>query len=99
MVHPMTKQTLLFEPQREPLSPPRAKALATGPTEDRRRLNGQCQAILARLKQGPATNSELAGLALKYTSRVSDLKRAGYQITAKRKAGGVWTYTLTGNKA
>lgn len=44
------------------------------------RLSAQCARILERLQQGPASNYELAGIALKYTSRISDLREAGYQI-------------------
>jgi len=47
---------------------------------ERARLTKQCQAILARLQQGPATNKELAGISLKYTGRISDLRAAGYGV-------------------
>lgn len=61
------------------------------------RLSRQCQLILDRLRQGPATNHELAGLALKYTSRLSDLRKAGYSVTcvAHNRVTGVATYELT----
>jgi hypothetical protein len=45
------------------------------------RLSGQNAAILARLRRGVATNKELAGIALKYTSRLSDLRKAGYAVS------------------
>ncbi len=45
--------------------------------EERPRLTGQNAAILVRLRQGHATNAELAAISLKYTSRVSDLRVAG----------------------
>jgi len=61
-----------------------------------RRLNKQCQAILSRLREGPATNRELANIALKYTSRVSDLRDAGHTIRCTRKRGGLTVYTLEG---
>ena len=48
--------------------------------EEAPRLSKQCREILERLKQGPATNRDLAGLSLKYTSRVSDLRAAGFKI-------------------
>ena len=57
------------------------------------RLSRQCQAILDRLRQGPATNRELAGLCLKYTSRVSDLRKAGYDVQVvrhDRATGQTW---------
>lgn len=61
---------------------------------DKRRLSGQSARILARLREGPATNAELAGLALKYTSRLSDIRSFGCEIGVERKAGGTFVYTL-----
>jgi hypothetical protein len=48
--------------------------------EERPRLVGQNLAIYERLKRGPATNFERAEISLKYTSRVSDLRKAGYTV-------------------
>lgn len=62
--------------------------------EDQPRLSAQCRTILARLLRGPATNTELAGIALKYTSRISDLRKAGYTVTNRRQSGGVTVYEL-----
>jgi hypothetical protein len=59
-----------------------------------RRLSSQNARILARLQKGPATSYELSQIALKYTSRLSDLKKAGYPITCTRHAGGGATYTI-----
>ena len=64
------------------------------PVADRPRLSRQCALILERLRQGPATNAELAGTSLKYTSRVSDLRRAGYAIDCERLKDGLTRYTL-----
>jgi len=64
------------------------------PPEDQPRLSRQCALILERLRQGPATNAELAGTSLKYTSRVSDLRRAGYAIDCERLKDGLTRYTL-----
>jgi hypothetical protein len=50
------------------------------PVASKPRLSRQCLAILDRLEQGDATNRELAALALKYTSRLSDLRAAGYDV-------------------
>lgn len=50
------------------------------PVEARPRLSRQNAAILARLQQGPASNHELAQIALKYTSRLSEIKKAGYAV-------------------
>jgi hypothetical protein len=65
--------------------------------QDVPRTRGQNLAILTRLRQGPATNVELAGLALKYTSRLSDLRANGHTIQADARVpgdGGVVTYRL-----
>jgi uncharacterized protein YmfQ (DUF2313 family) len=64
--------------------------------EEARRLSGQCAAILQRLHQGPATNRELAGLSLKYTSRLSDLRAAGYDVRVVERdyASGRTVYRL-----
>jgi len=47
---------------------------------ERRRLSRQNAAILGRLEQGPASNRELAQLSLKYTSRLSEIRQAGYPV-------------------
>lgn len=47
---------------------------------EHRRLSSQSLRILHRLQQGPATARELSVLSLKYTSRVSDLRKAGYVV-------------------
>jgi len=36
--------------------------------------------MLVRLQEGPVTNTELVTLALKYTSRISDLRGHGYDV-------------------
>lgn len=53
-------------------------------------MSRQCQLILERLRAGSATNGELSTLALKYTSRVSDLRASGYDVKVieyDRKSG------------
>jgi hypothetical protein len=65
-----------------------------GQVEDVVRLTGQNRAILDRLRQGPAFNSDLAKLSLKYTSRISDLRRHGFEIRATRQPGGLVRYDL-----
>lgn len=67
----------------------------TEPTEVER-LAGQNAEIVRRLMKGPATNRELARISLKYTSRISDARRAGYVITAKRHPKGLTIYSLGG---
>ena len=61
---------------------------------DERRLTGQNAAILKRLRQGKASSLTLAGLALKYSSRVSDLRKHGYVIHCDRMQDGPHLYTL-----
>ena len=65
---------------------------------DAKRLAGQSLAIYERLRQGPATNAELSGISLKYTSRLSELKawvrERGGDLYAQRVSGGTWRYTL-----
>jgi hypothetical protein len=65
---------------------------------DKPRLSSQNSAILERLKRGPATNDELIRLSRKYTSRISDLREAGFKINCKRGVGGLNTYTLEQNE-
>lgn len=65
-------------------------------SEEAPRLSKQCAAILTRLQQGPATNRELAEMSLKYTSRISDLRAAGYEVevTSRDHATGLNIYEL-----
>ena len=64
--------------------------------EERPRLTGQNLAILERLERGPATNRELAKISLKYTSRVSDLRAAGYSVVVvdRDRTTGMTMYEL-----
>jgi hypothetical protein len=78
----------------QPVEPAPARGWATA-AEDKR-LSAQCQAILDRLKQGEATNTELAAIALKYTSRLSDLRAAGIDVRVINRdhATGRVTYAI-----
>ncbi len=58
------------------------------------RASRQCRLILERLHKGPATNAELADISIKYTSRLSDCRRAGFVIEARRMGAGLWEYRL-----
>lgn len=49
------------------------------PTEQRR-LHRQSRLILQRLQQGPCSNRELSEIALKYTSRLHDIRSAGFDV-------------------
>ena len=62
-------------------------------SEVRRRLT-HAEQILARLYRGPATSRELSAISLKYTGRVSDLRKLGHHIVAQRVAGGAHMYEL-----
>lgn len=73
--------------------------LPLAPARDRRRLKGAVLRVLERLRQGPATNLELAHPSvggLRAAARVHDLKLARYVITSQRLAGEgpIWLYTL-----
>lgn len=54
----------------------------------------QCEIILHRLQQGPASSADLAALTLKYTSRISDLRKAGHHIQCQHNSSGHWVYFL-----
>lgn len=65
--------------------------------EDQEANSLQSKLILALLKQRGcigATNAELAKVALKYTSRISDLRKAGLKIVAHCEAGRTYRYRL-----
>lgn len=85
----------LFERFREPLAAPEPCDPHVAEA-DKPRLSGQCAAILAMLEAGPRTNAELAAVSLKYTSRVSDIRAAGYDVTCQRLDGGTTLYRLGG---
>jgi len=87
----MAKQLSLFDAPRKIL--PRDTHVVR---QERPRLSGQNQAIIERLRLGPATNRELAQIALKYTSRLSDLRAAGYDVVVvdRDRATGMTMYEL-----
>lgn len=60
------------------------------------RLSRQCRDILERLRRGPGTNTELARIALKYTSRISDLRKHGYvvEVQSHDHSTGLVVYAL-----
>jgi hypothetical protein len=66
------------------------------PKEDRPRLTRQCRQLLERLQHGAATNRELAAVSLKYTSRISDLRQAGYdvRVVERNHSTGMTLYAL-----
>ncbi len=58
------------------------------------RLDSQCDRMLARLQKGAATNVELAGISLKYTSRITDLRQLGHTIECEKRKNGMSVYRL-----
>jgi len=68
--------------------------------QDVPRLTGQNERILARLREGPATNVELAAVSLKYTGRISDIrawleKHRSQTVVCRKGKGGLNTYEIT----
>jgi hypothetical protein len=56
------------------------------------RLNRQQDAIIERLRKGPATNAELVQI-IWFTARIHELRKAGYEIEIVKKdheSGLVW---------
>jgi hypothetical protein len=80
----MSQPTLFGDAPIVDMSQPPATIPVNGSVDPRevKRLGEQCEALLARLRSGPASNRELSAIALKYTSRISDLRAAGYQVEA-----------------
>lgn len=60
------------------------------------RMGSQNHVLLNELRNRPLTNFEIIRIVgcLKYTSRISDLRAAGYEVIAKNEGGGTWTYYL-----
>jgi hypothetical protein len=50
--------------------------------------------VLARLREGPATNVVLNGICYRYGARIFELKQQGYGIERDLVSKGVWMYTL-----
>lgn len=95
----MQRQILLdFEesqkPKSKPAKPPLKPRDPSVTNGDKPRLVGQNAKILAMLQEGPKTNRQLAEISLKYTSRISDLRAAGYTIANERLDEGLTLYKL-----
>ena len=60
------------------------------------RIAGQKKAILDRLSESPASNIELAAICIRYSARIHELRKAGYDIQTyhQDKASGVCWYKL-----
>lgn len=75
-------------------SPPLVKKMAEDLEESGRRRT-QIWAVLARLRQGPALNTELQRLTLRLGARIYDLRGLGYEISVRRLGGsGLCEYAL-----
>jgi len=82
----MTRQLSLFDQPARSITTSDKTVCAV----EAKRLNAQSRKILARLKEGPVTNVELATIAKLYTARNADLRSAGCIITCfdrNRKTG------------
>jgi hypothetical protein len=44
------------------------------------RLSNQTERIVERLREGPATARQLLAIALNYRARISDARKAGYDV-------------------
>jgi len=62
--------------------------------KERPRLSKQSKIVLDRLRSGPATNYDLAAIALKYSARISDIRRSGVSVQ-NFKRGTLSLFQLT----
>lgn len=64
--------------------------------DEKKRTGTQCDAILTRLREGTVTNFELSEISLKYTGRISDLRKDGHviEIVHRNKVSGLTLYRL-----
>lgn len=69
------QQSMMFGPMD-------VKTVPTLPVaQERVRLAGNCQAIIERLRRGPATNGELSQVGgLRFGGRLFELRKAGHDI-------------------
>lgn len=63
---------------------------------EKARFKGHCGKILQLLKKGKATNRDLAGISLRYSARIHELRQAGHNIAlvSKDNKTGLSTYEL-----
>lgn len=60
------------------------------------KLTGQRKAILDRLKFGPATSQQLNAICFRFSARIHELRKQGYDIKTEMRDGYA-LYTLTQN--
>ena len=66
--------------------------------EERKRSDAHTAKILEMLTAAGTTgctNSQLWAVCHAVNSRISDLRRRGYDISAESEGGGIWRYRLT----
>ena len=89
----MSEQLDLFN-QKQSIDP------ISAPASDAPRLRGQNKTILDALLDGPKTNAQLAQIALKYTSRLSDIRkwlstwRPTWHVKSQSLGDGLWQYWI-----
>lgn len=66
--------------------------------QELQRRKSQTARILDRLKQGGATNVDLARIGTRYTERVRELRKEGHIVLAIYEKPGLWRYIYRGNK-
>lgn len=60
------------------------------------RRKSQTARILDRIKQGGATNVDLARIGTRYTERVRELRKEGHRISALYERPGLYRYVYLG---
>ncbi len=88
-----TSSMPLFDGAAERNQPPAIPLNSTVGPSDVVRLSDQHHAILARLRQGPATGPQLAAIAIRYSARLNELK-ALHPWLKRPIGGGQWEYRL-----
>jgi len=90
------KQEKLFEEGRRTILPSDPKVTP----QEAPRLSRQSQAVLDFLRGGGAWNHELAHIAIRYSARIHDLRRAGYviRIVERNHENGAVRYRLEGER-
>jgi hypothetical protein len=66
------------------------------PDHEAPRLRPQHHEILARLREGPATNLELGMICQRFGARLNELRKAGIPWKKECVKAGIYKYTLIG---
>lgn len=91
----MNQTTLFDRINPEPVREDRYAAHQRDLDAEARRLDTSKARILARLREGPALNTELNTIAFRFGGRIHELRREGYDIRTETLHGGLVRYTLT----